>query len=263
MKKNHHRLPLRQRLNSRARFIYNRHLEPHIWYPDGQMNKLVSNSLQMIIWSYIAYMQSIGYPIADTDVHEIFIHGSSTNYYYDDTSDIDICIVADLGRMQSLFTGCNINALIKGALGSWKRNYDIRVCGRGIDIEVVDVATPRYGENIYKVGSAYSLARDQWIRRPVLLKPDEIKQIRRDARKQYKEMKKLYKQVRRNKMSPEFIETFLNRMTAERKESYAQNPLQPVTATTMAFRMARRCGMLRKLRQMATELRSREFNLKL
>ncbi len=258
-----HRLPLRQRLNSRARFIYNRHLEPHIWQQNNQMNKLVSNSLQMLIWSYIAYMQSIGYPIADTDVHEIFVHGSSTNYYYDDTSDIDICIVADLGRMQSLFTGCNINALIKGALGSWRRNYDIRVCGRGIDIEVVDVATPRYGENVYKVGSAYSLPRDQWIRRPVLLKPDEIKQIRRNAAKQYKEMKKLYKQVRRNKMSPEFIETFLGRMTAERKESYAQNPLQPVTATTMAFRMARRCGMLRKLRQMATELRSREFNLKL
>lgn len=260
--RNHHRL-LQQKLNRRARFIYNTHLEPHIWCPDGQMNKLVSNALQMIIWSYIAYMQHIGFPIADTDVYEIFIHGSSTNYYYDDTSDIDVCIVADLTRMRSLFSGVDLNAIIKGALGSWKRNYDICICGRGVDIEVVDVATPRYGDNVYKVGSAYSIPHDQWIRRPVQLTPDQIKQIRRDALRQFKEIKKLYKQVRHNKMAPEFIETFLRRMTAERKESYAQNPLQPVTPTTMAFRMARRCGMLRKLRQMATAQRSREFNLKL
>ncbi len=262
MKKHQHRR-LRQMLNSRARFIYNTRLEPCIWQPDGQMNKLISNSLQMIIWSYIAYMQSIGFPIVDTDVYEIFIHGSTTNYYYDATSDIDICIVADLSRMRSLFSGVDLNAIIKGALGSWKRNYDIRLYGRGIDIEVVDVATPRYGENVYKVGSAYSVPRDQWIRRPVQLKSDEIKQIRRDALNQFKEIKKLYKQVRRNKMSPDFIETFLGRLSAERKESYAQNPLQPVTPTTMAFRMARRCGILRKLRQLATKLRSREFNLKL
>lgn len=85
--------------------------------------------------------------------------------------------------------------------------------------------------------------------------------IRRNARMQFREIRKMYRKIRRNKMESDFIETFLLRLTHERKESYAGNFLQPVTAETMAFRMARRCGILRDLRNRVTRQRSKNFNL--
>ncbi len=245
----------------RAKFIYNTKLDPRIWNTDGNMNTLTSNALQLVAWNYIRYLQHVGFPLPDSMINDIFIHGSTSNYYYDDTSDIDICIVADLSKMSETFPGVEIYPLLKSALGAWLRNYRIKICGRGVDIEVADVSSPRYGENIYKVGSAYSLARDEWIRRPELLKPDEVRQIRRDARVKFRKIQKMYKKIRRDKMAPDFIETFLARLTHNRKASYAGNFMQPITAETMAFRMARRCGILRDLRERAAKQRSKNFNL--
>lgn len=253
----------RLKLKRRAKFIYNTKLDSCIWCPDGQMNKLASNALQLVAWNYIRYLQHIGFPLPDNMIHDIFVHGSTSNYYYDDTSDIDICIVADLSKMRETFNGVDIYVLLKSALGSWLRNYRIRICGRGVDIEVADVNNPRYAENVYKVGSAYSLARDSWIRRPQLLKDDEVRTIRRAARVKYREIRRMYHKICHDKMAPDFIETFLARLTHERKESYAGNFMQPITAETMAFRMARRCGILRDLRERAMKQRSRDFNLSL
>ncbi len=251
----------RLKLRRRAKFIYNTQLDSRIWCSDGQMNKLVSNALQLIAWNYIRYLQHIGFPLPDNMIRDIFIHGSTSNYYYDDTSDIDICIVADLSDMREKFDGIDIYVLLKSALGAWLRNYCIKVCGRGVDIEVADAGHPRYAENVYKVGSAYSLAQDKWIRRPQLLKDSEVRAIRRAARVKYHEIRRMYRKICHDKMASDFIETFLERLTHERKKSYADNFMQPVTAETMAFRMARRCGMLRDLRNRAMKQRSRDFNL--
>ncbi len=243
------------------RFIYNSHLEPHIWCPNDEMNKLVSNALQMVAWGYIVYLQRTGLPVPDDCIRDIFVHGSTTNYYYDHTSDIDICIVMDLTQMYEMFPGVDIYKLMKSLLGSWCRNYNIKICGRGIDIEMVDYNAPKYGPNIYKVGSAYSIMNNAWIRKPVKLRRDEIRKIRRNARIQFREAKKMYRKICRNKMEYDFIETFLMRLAHERKESYAGNFLQPITAETMAFRMLRRCGILHNLRECATKQRSKNFNI--
>lgn len=243
------------------RFIYHNALDARIWNTDGRLNKLVSNALQMVAWEYIAYIQRIGFPLFDECVRDIFVHGSTTNYYYDDTSDIDICIVADMDKMYETFPGVDVYTLMKNALGAWLRNYRIKICGRGIDIEFVDVKTPKYGPNIYKVGSAYSILNDKWIRRPQLLRGEQIRAIRRDARKKFREIRAQYRKIQHDEMADNFIETFLMRMSHERKESYANNFLQPVTADTMAFRMARRARILGNLKERAARQRSRNFNV--
>lgn len=252
-----------RKLKSFPRFIYHNKLDAHIWEPDMQMRKLVSNALQMVSWSYIAFMQRMGYPLPDDAILDIFVHGSSTNYYYDDTSDIDIAIIANLDGMRAMFPNVDINGLMKSALGSWMRYHRIRVCGRGIDIDVLDVNTPRYGPGIYKVGSAYSLKSDSWIRRPELLKPDVVREIRKSAWKIFKDFRRQYNQMRKNNMGADFVDTFMTRITMERKDSYAKNYLQPVTPETMAFRMIRRCGMWRDLIELSARQRSRDFNISL
>ena len=129
-----------------------------------------SNSLQMIVWHYIAYMQNAGLPIDDNDIVDIFLHGSTSNYYYDDTSDIDICIVMDVERLSAALRGINIYTITKALQIAWMRKHKIRIYGRGVDISIVDVRQPKYGPDVYKVGPAYSLPRDMWLRRPCVSK---------------------------------------------------------------------------------------------
>lgn len=244
------------------RFIYHSTQEPNMWDKDGRLRPLVSNALQICTWGYIGFMQKIGFPIADDDIKEIFVHGSTTNFYYDSTSDIDVCILMDMTAMRAALPGMDLNALMKSALGSWRRNYRIRICGRGVDFEIVDInEVPRYGPMAYKVGPMYSIPRDVWLRRPVRLEKREIRQIRRQAHAQFRNLRRMYIKIVQDKMASDFIETFIGRLGQERKQSYAENPVQPITPRTMAFRMARRCGILRDLRERAAWLRSKNFNV--
>lgn len=242
-------------------FVYNRRLEPNLWAPDMQLRTMPSNSLQMIVWHYIAYMQNVGLPVKDEDIVDVFLHGSTSNYYYDSTSDIDICIVMDIRRLSNALPGVDIFALTKAMKIAWMRNRRIRIYGRGVDISVVDVAQPKYGPGMYKVGPAYSLPRDMWIRRPMRLGDAEIRTLRRQAHKIYRRYKKLFLECYKNKMSDTFLDTFLSRLWSERIDAYSVSPQQPITPETMAFRMMRRCGILNKIKVRMETIKNKNFTL--
>lgn len=58
-----------------------------------------------------------------------------------------------------------------------------------------------------------------------------------------------------------YMETFLNKIEERRKLSLGTNVIQPITAETMAFRMLRQRGIIRKMHDMVREMRSRNFNI--
>ncbi len=246
----------------RPRFIYHDHLNPSIWGDDCQMRKTVAHALTMATWSYIAYMHTLGLPLPDEAIIDAFVHGSSTNYYWDDTSDIDICIVADLSHIHKAYPGLNVPEIIKNAKGGWMHKHKTRICGRGIDFEVVDSNTePQFQDGMYKPGSGYSLRYERWIRRPIMLGASQIRKMRYDARKIFHENRRTYREIIKQKQPTADVENFMQRMIAERNQTFYDHPQQPVTAQTMAYRMFRRCGMLASLRVHARKFRSQKFNM--
>lgn len=177
------------------RFIYHDKLEPRIWNPDTSINLLVQNSLMMIAWSYIAFLQQNGFPFDDSDICDVIVHGSTSNYYYDNTSDIDLCIVANFEHLYSTFPPINLNVVLRSMLMIWKRNFKLRVAGRGVDITIVDVANPQYIEGRHKVGGEYSLMHEKWIKQSVRLSDTELRTMRRVARKKYRKYKQMYHHI--------------------------------------------------------------------
>ena len=244
-----------------AKFIYHKNLDAKIWDKSGNMNMLVQNALMMVAWGYIAYLQENGFAISDADIKDIFVHGSTTNYYYDDTSDIDICIVADMTRMMEKFPNTNLAVMLKAMLGSWKRNYFIKIAGRNVDISFADVDRPYYAPGYYKVGPAYSLVQEGWIRKPVRLDSKSLRVIKGRAKKKYRGYARMYKIIKARKMGDLYIETFLNKINMDRERSLGIDFAQPITVETMAFRMLRHRGMTRGLRLRVRRLRSRNFNV--
>lgn len=240
----------------RPRFSYHAHLDGRLWNRAGQLDMLVSNALQMVAWNYIVFLQRQGFPLTDANIVDIFIHGSSTNYYYDKSSDIDICIVADMTAIHAALSGVQYKPLIKGFLHQWHGLHRVSICGRGVDIELVDAATPTYGPGMYKVGGAYSLTQDKWMRYPKKLSKVDCAAVRRRATQIFKTWRAEYRLLLRGAPDLVLVDRFLDRLNQVRVDCFVANPLSCVTAETMAFRMFRRAGMLHRLRVLAKQLRS-------
>lgn len=249
-------------MRRRPVFIYHNHLDDTIWNRDATMRVVVKNALNTMVGSYISYMRRAGLPITQDMISDILIHGSVADYYWDSTSDIDICIIIDYAPLREKFADVDLYTLMKSLLLSWYRNYRIRIVGHGVDVEVADLNAPAYGENLWKTGSRYSLMHGAWIVRPNLLPPDAVRDIRRAALEKYRKIEREYKNICHNKMSAGFVDTFLARLWAERRAAFEENPNTGVFPDTMAFRMVRRTGILRDLSERAARNRSKNFNVK-
>ncbi len=243
-------------------FIYHNHLDETVWNRDATMRAVVKNALNTMVGAYISYMHRAGLPITHDMISDILIHGSVADYYWDSASDIDICIIMDWAPLREKFPDVNLYTLMKSLLLSWYRSYRIRIVGHGVDVEVADLNAPAHGENLWKTGSRYSLMHDAWIVRPNLLSPDAVRDIRRAALEKYREIECEYKNICRNKMSAGFVDAFLTRLWAERDVALHENTNSCVCPGAMAFRMARRTGILRDLSERAAQNRSKNFNVK-
>ena len=71
-------------------FKYHKNLCPDIWDSSNNVDPLVAQAAQMAAWDFVHYLQFLGVPLAKTDIVDIILHGSTTNYYWDNKSDVDI-----------------------------------------------------------------------------------------------------------------------------------------------------------------------------
>lgn len=237
-------------------FKYNKHLCARLWLQNGQIDSLASQALQMLVWEFIRYLGVVGIPLGQSDIRDIYLHGSSTNYYYDKFSDIDVCIVADLSScLSKLPNGINWFMLYKSLLHSWKRTFRLSIYGRGIDISILDISDTPY------VGGRYSLIHNTWTQPTQRLTREELRVLHRESRKRCRVILRQCQYMLRNNMSAEFIDAYLIANQQMRKNSMYNSHDQPLTSMTMGFKMARNHGIFRKLRNRARMSRSKKYRL--
>lgn len=250
-------------LHGRAKFVYNTHLEPHLFDADDQMRPLVIDALMLFVNSWLGYLQRLGIPISTSDIRDVVAYGSITNYYYDDDSDIDVVIYADWTKLNKVMPGVNINGVGRALLFAWTKSFNLRILGRDIDMHIEDAAESRDGLVMSKPGSMYSLMRRCWIRRPEMLPNDAVKQIRRDAMVRYRKIRQTYYEIRLNKMGAEFIKEYIRELKGERDQAIhdVNRVSQPVSPVEMAYRMARKVGILDDLNARIAQQSVKNFDL--
>ncbi len=237
-------------------FKYHKKLAPRVWESRVRLNPLVNQTLQMTVWEFVRYLSMVAkLPIEKSDVVDVFIHGSITNYYWDKCSDIDVCILADLSRLRAAMPG-DAGVVLRALKWSWKRMFYISVFGRGVDITIVDK------NDVPKPGSKYSLLRDMWVVVPIRLTNNELRQIRVSAYKRYRVIMRQCRYILRHNKSHEFIDSYLNSLQQIRTNSVCLSHAQPITPMAMAFKMSRNTQIFRKLRRRAKESRSGCFKHK-
>ena len=243
-------------------FRYHKTLAPRVWDSPTKINPLVRQSLMMMAGELVRYLgEVVKLPISPSDIRDALVHGSITNYYWDKYSDIDLCIVADLSRLRQMLDGADEMVIINSLKHSWRRTFRISLFGRGVDFSLVDI-NDGYDATHKKVGPSYSLVRDCWVNTPVRLSGAELRIMRHNAYIKRCAIIRQCRAILRQKMLPEYIDTYLVNLQKIRKQSMVAQYKQPITSMTMAFKMVRNTGILRRLRRLSKEQRSRKFQLK-
>lgn len=243
-------------------FRYHKTLAPRVWDSPTKINSLVRQSLMMIAGEFVRYLGDVvKLPISPSDIQDALVHGSITNYYWDKYSDIDLRIVADLSRVRSMLNGTDVTAITNSLKHTWKRTFRFSLYGRSVDLSIVDI-NDGFDEKYKCVGPSYSLVNDCWVNTPVRLSASELRAIRRAAYVKKRAIMRQCHAMLRQKMLPEYIDTYLVNLQKIRTQSMFAQYKQPITSLSMAFKMVRNTGILRRLRRLSKEQRSRKFQLK-
>ena len=234
---------------------------PQLWNHNNELDDLACQSLKMIAYEFIKYLNTIiGLPITHSDVYDVYIHGSCTNYYWDEHSDIDLCIVANLTELRKKMNGINEEQLFNSLVSSWRRNFRIRIYGRRVDIKLKD-KHDRENQITPIAGCHYSLFQNEWTIPVIRLSAPELKQLKRDAYRKYRVIMRQCKYLIKHNMSADFINAYLVELRTLRQFYMLDYAHQPITSYAIAYKAARNTGIFNKLYRMARQDQSKKYHL--
>lgn len=239
-----------------------KYLDRKIWDKEDNIKSDVSDMLLSIAWAYIDYIRNeYDMPIYNSDIADIFVFGSITQLFYDKQSDIDVCIVLNLNRVEKQFPNLNIQKTLKLYYYDWAMVHICKVYGRKIDLNFQDVKEPEHNGR-YRRGPIYSLITKSWVFRPSPLSKKELKQIEDQANIIYKQILQDYKTVKRNGFKLDEINRLYNNIIASKRHSAEENPDIIINPVYMAIREFKHNGYIKKLRNKAVQQETDKYVLK-
>jgi len=150
--------------------IYNNTLNPALWNDDGTLKQDVNQNLVQIAKDFYEETQ------LTPTISDILLLGSSANYNWTPTSDIDVHVSIDFAqlKMSKEDAGNYTNAL----KAKWNDAHDIHIKDHNVEMYIQDVNHKTHALGIY------SLLQNKWLVKPnkVIVKLDNnlIKQKYRD-----------------------------------------------------------------------------------
>lgn len=150
--------------------IYNNTLNPALWNDDGTLKQDVNQNLVQIAKDFYEETQ------LTPTISDILLLGSSANYNWTPTSDIDVHVSIDFAQLRmSKEDAENYTNALKA---KWNAAHDIHIKGHNVEMYIQDTNHKTHALGIY------SLLQNKWLVKPnkVIVKLDNnlIKQKYRD-----------------------------------------------------------------------------------
>ena len=159
--------------------VYNKTLDPKIWDENKTLNPEVKESLLKIAEDF--------YNSTDlkSEIHNILFLGSSANYNWTDSSDIDLHVVIDIAEEK--INEEYARKFMDGLAAKWNTDHEITVKQHPVEVYLQDVREPNATAELARPGAAiYSIFDDKWVVEP---NPQNIKIDADKIRKKYHELK--------------------------------------------------------------------------
>lgn len=239
-----------------------KNLDKKIWENDDTLHTDVHNMLMAIVWNFIDYVRTKrNMDIRNSDLCDVFIFGSITNYFYDKKSDIDMCIVLNLENLKQNYQGFNILQTLRLYYYDWAMIRHCSIHGRKIDLNFADINEPLY-VNRYRSGPNYSILKQTWIFKPVPVSDKDFKDIVNKGLDIYKQVIHNYNLVKRNGFRIEDMENFFKDFMAYKRAVHHINFEQNITPMYVAYHKIKRRGIIKTLQNKMQKRQTQKFTLK-
>lgn len=220
-------------------------LNPKLWNTETQ--EMLPEVREKLLEISQRFIDAVHEDNLDLDVQDIVLIGSNANYNYTKDSDLDIHIVA------SSTPDCNkkhLNQIYQAYKTLFNNKYDITVKGYPAEVYV------EMDQVNALSGGIYSIKDNKWLKEPQQF---EIPDIDKDAfNALYKEWEDKYNAVLESG-ALEDIDNFIDSLYELRKTSIAEDG--EFSLGNLVFKELRNKGFLDHLKEMKTELTSKELSL--
>ncbi len=215
--------------------IYNDTLDPNIWNEDKTIKPEIREHLLKIAEDFYNSTDLQG------EIHNILFLGSSANYNWTPTSDVDLHVVIDIAEEK---INEEYARKFMDSLGSkWNTEHDIEIKGHPVEVYIQDVHEPNSDASLSRPGAAiYSLFDGRWIQEPTHEKLDiDADKIRRKFQTIQDKVKKLVEtgDIEKLKELMKAIRNYRNTGLANGGEFCTEN---------LVFKALRKSGVLEKIK---------------
>ena len=165
--------------------IYNDTLDPDLWKDDKTLNPEIRDALLKVAEDFYNSTELKG------DIHNILFIGSSANYNWSPSSDMDLHIVIDI--VEENINKEHARKFMDGLSYKWNTEHDIEIKGHPVEVYLQDLAEPNSTADQSREGTAiYSLVDDKWVLEP---NRENIKINAEKLRRKYQQVKKQIKEL--------------------------------------------------------------------
>lgn len=211
-------------------------LNPALW----QNHKLIPEirlQLLKIAKNFAEFLK-----VKELNLRDITLSGSNAGYNYNDSSDIDLHLVADVEDEEQA-------ELYDAKKNQYNFTYDINIRGINVELYVQDSKQKHVSSGIY------SVLQDKWINEPRHLDYPNPKEIKNKARS-YAHKVNLALQSNDLNTAKDTM-TSLRRLRQAGLESGGESSVE-----NLAFKLLRARGQIDRLRKHINKLQSAELSLK-
>lgn len=211
-------------------------LNPNLW--DGDVLKSnVKDQLLLIAKDFYATLKIKEAP------EDITITGSSANYNYTPTSDIDLHLLLDFTNVTCDEEITRDYLLAKKSL--WNDKHDITIFGREVEVYVQDTNEPHVSTGVY------SVLHDSWVEHPEQIDAQSINLDEELYKKKLVEYVDLIEHNLEKNTNHNYLKKFRAKISQMRKDGLATGG--QFSVENLVFKKLRSMGYLDKLAQLETD----------
>ena len=136
--------------------IYNNTLNPDLWNADNTLKPEIRDSLLKIAQDFYEDAELTA-PIED-----IYMLGSSANYNWSATSDIDLHVLIDFKKINDDVD--LVKQTVDAIKANWNKNHNVKIKGKKVEIYIQDIDEKNRATGIY------SILNNKWVLVPKRLR---------------------------------------------------------------------------------------------
>ncbi len=226
---------------------YHDTLNPKLWKLEDDEYQLHDDVLDALNDAALEFYDFLDMPKLDTQ--DITLTGSSANFNWTSSSDIDLHIVVDLEDVEEIY-GALSQQYLNAQRKVWNDQHDIKIKGIPVEFYVQDINEPHHSSGIY------SITNKDWVEEPKKEKPDlDFPNIKTKAHQYMIEIDELLNGC--NRAAP--IEKMMDKLIKMRKAGLED--AGEFSTENYVYKVLRNEGYIDKLANCKTKALDRELSV--